>query len=99
MVNLLKLIFMNLFRQPATRLYPFVKREPFKGGRFSLDMDPALCIYCGICQRRCPANAIVVSREPKSWTMDPYKCIVCGYCAEVCPKKCIYMRNTSVEVK
>jgi formate hydrogenlyase subunit 6/NADH:ubiquinone oxidoreductase subunit I len=91
MLTMLKNIFRNLTSRPATRRYPFVVREPIPGSRSRLEIDPAVCIYCGICARRCPANAIAVSKDPKSWTLDPYRCILCGYCTEVCPKKCLSM--------
>ena len=91
MAQLFKNIVKNLAHRPATRLYPRERREPPAGTRGHIDMDPGLCIYCGLCQKRCPANAIVVTRNPKSWTLDPYACVICGYCAEVCPKQCIYL--------
>jgi ech hydrogenase subunit F len=92
MFTMLKNILQNLTSRPATRLYPFTKREPFSGTRNRLEIDPAVCIYCGICSKRCPAHAITVTKDPaKVWTLDPYRCILCGYCVEVCPKKCLSM--------
>jgi formate hydrogenlyase subunit 6/NADH:ubiquinone oxidoreductase subunit I len=81
----------NIKNKPATRLYPAVPRTNFEGARGHLVNDSKTCIYCGICQKRCPSDAITVVREPKTWTLDPYKCIVCGYCLEACPKKCLSM--------
>ncbi len=93
-MTFLNAIFRNLFSRPATRRYPFVKREPFPGTRGQLAIDPDRCIYCGICAKRCPANAITVSKTPsKSWTLDNYRCVICGYCVEVCPKKCLTMKQ------
>lgn len=91
MLTMISNILRNLTRKPATRPYPFVKREPFAATRGHLENDANACIYCGLCARRCPANSLAVSREPKSWTLDPYRCIVCGYCVEVCPKKSLKM--------
>lgn len=91
MFSLLKNIVRNLTHRPATRRYPFVKREPFAGFRGKLEIRIDECIFCGMCQRRCPANAIAVTKQPKTWTLDPYRCILCGYCVEVCPKKCLFM--------
>lgn len=51
--------------------------------------DPARCVYCTICARKCPAEALTVDRAAKTWTLDEDKCIACGNCAEVCPKNCI----------
>jgi formate hydrogenlyase subunit 6/NADH:ubiquinone oxidoreductase subunit I len=79
----------NLFSKPSTRNYPVEKREPFVKARGRIDMDIDTCIFCGICNRKCPANAITVNRNEKSWEIDPFKCIICGECEEVCPKKSI----------
>jgi formate hydrogenlyase subunit 6/NADH:ubiquinone oxidoreductase subunit I len=79
----------NLFSKPATRLYPFVKREPFAGTRGDISIDYPQCIHCGMCMRRCPAQAITVSREKKEWKIDHLSCVICGNCVLVCPKKCL----------
>jgi len=82
-------IIRNLFSKPATRKYPFARREPFEKARGSIDIDINNCIFCGICEKKCPADAIKVSKDGKSWEIDPYKCIICNVCTESCPKKCI----------
>jgi formate hydrogenlyase subunit 6/NADH:ubiquinone oxidoreductase subunit I len=89
MSNLLGNIFRSVTRGPATRRYPFERRAAPGGARGRLEMEISTCIFCGLCQRRCPANAIAVAREPKSWTCDPYACILCGACIEACPKDCL----------
>jgi formate hydrogenlyase subunit 6/NADH:ubiquinone oxidoreductase subunit I len=92
MFSLIHNIISNIFSKPATWLYPFVVRQPFTGSRGKLEMDPDTCIYCGICSKRCPANAINVTKTPaKTWTLDPYRCIVCAECVSACPKKCLSM--------
>lgn len=48
--------------------------------------DPETCIFCGMCMRGCPAEAICVSRSDKSWAMDPDACLHCGMCISHCPK-------------
>lgn len=53
--------------------------------------DPALCIYCTLCAKKCPGGAIEVDRAAKTWKLDDDKCIGCGTCAEACPKNCIVM--------
>ncbi|MCX7004478.1 MAG: 4Fe-4S binding protein [bacterium] len=85
-----------LRRGPATRRYPYEVRPPMAGSRGHLVNEPDTCIYCGLCVRRCPAGALAVTREPKSWTLDPYRCILCAYCVEVCPKKCLRMEPSHV---
>jgi formate hydrogenlyase subunit 6/NADH:ubiquinone oxidoreductase subunit I len=92
MASMLKSIFRNLFRKPATRLYPVERREPMAGTRGKLNIDISTCIFCGLCARRCPVNALAVAKKPSpSWTVDPYRCILCGYCLEACPKDCLSM--------
>ncbi|MEG2214185.1 MAG: 4Fe-4S binding protein [Oscillospiraceae bacterium] len=51
--------------------------------------DTSKCIYCGICAKNCPGEAITVDRPSKTWTLNAELCIGCGTCAEKCPKKCI----------
>ena len=92
MFDMLGNIIRNLGSKPATRKYPFEKREPFKDTRGQVaGIDIDLCIFCGICGRKCPSDAIKVNKAEKSWEVDRFKCVVCGVCAEVCPKKCILM--------
>ena len=92
MFTLIGNVFKNLRSKYATRLYPYEVRESFSGSRGKLEIEPDKCIYCGICAKRCPSNAIEVTRKPdKTWTLDPYRCIVCSYCVDACPQKCLYM--------
>ena len=89
MFNFVGNVFRNLTSKPATRPYPDQKRAPIAGNRGHLVIDPAVCSYCGLCAKRCPAGALAVTRKPNTWTLDPYRCIICGYCVEVCPKHCL----------
>ena len=45
------------------------------------------CVYCTLCAKKCPAEAITVDRENKTWAVDEEKCIKCGVCVEKCPQK------------
>ncbi|MBU1220451.1 DUF362 domain-containing protein [Myxococcota bacterium] len=47
--------------------------------------EPDKCIKCGICVKKCPANAITL----KPLRIDPDKCIGCGACISECPYKVI----------
>ncbi len=98
MFRLIKNVLQNLGRRPATRKYPFETRTPVEGSRGRLEIDINACVFCGLCVRKCPADALKVSRDPKSWTLDPYRCIVCGYCVEGCPKKCLSMNKQHLNV-
>jgi len=92
MLEMFKGIAARVFRKPYTRRHPFEVREPFPGARGSLDMDPDVCVYCGLCQKRCPTSAITVARKPNSWQFNPHRCVLCGHCVDVCPVKCIVMK-------
>jgi len=80
---------------------PAVKAEPEKAAAPAAAIqprddgkpvsDPSKCVYCGICAKKCPMQAITVDRASKTWTLDEDACIACGTCAECCPKKCIIM--------
>lgn len=93
MIHLLGSIFSKLCSKPDTRRYPLERRPPPPGTRGHIDIEIDKCIFCGACQKRCPSNALEVTRTPKAWTVNRYACIVCGYCLEVCPKKCIVMNT------
>lgn len=93
MFKMLGRITKNIFTKPATRKYPFVKREAFENTRGCIDADMSECILCGICSKKCPSGAIEINKNEKAWRLNPYKCIVCNVCAEACPKNCIFTNN------
>ncbi len=51
--------------------------------------DPNKCVYCTICAKKCPGEALTVDRKEKIWKLDEDKCVACGTCADVCPKQAI----------
>ncbi len=90
--TILKDIVANTFSKPYTRNYPFEVRPSFEGERGKLVIEEDKCIYCGICERKCPANAIKVTKKPdQSWQFERFRCILCAACVEACPKKCLHM--------
>ena len=91
MINFTKTAMKNLFSKPATRPYPFVKREYPERTRGAVSIDINACVFCGLCSKKCPANAISVDRPGKTWSIERFGCIQCGYCVESCPKKCLSM--------
>jgi ech hydrogenase subunit F len=93
LLTMARIIARNLFAGPATRRYPGVVRPAFAGSRGRVTIDYPQCIHCGSCARRCPARAIEVGREPKSWKIDNFACVTCGICVQVCPKKCLCMED------
>jgi formate hydrogenlyase subunit 6/NADH:ubiquinone oxidoreductase subunit I len=81
-------------RKPATRLYPFVKRETYPHTRGHIDIDIGKCTFCTLCEKKCPTDAIAVDRAAKTWSIDRLRCISCNACVEACPRKCLSMANT-----
>lgn len=89
MSNMLSIVFKNFFHKPPTRLYPIREREAFERSRGRINFNTENCIHCGICQKKCPADAITVNRAEKTWELNAFRCIICGECVNSCPKKCI----------
>ncbi len=92
-----KLLLNSLFKKPATKIsadQPIIKKDWFERTRGSIDITVEDCIKCGMCQRKCPTNAITVSRDESFWEIQRMQCIQCGCCVEVCPKKCLHMNDT-----
>ena len=81
----------NMFKSPVTSRYPVEPRVPVPGDRGKVVNDIQKCIFCGSCQRNCPADAIVVNRAEKSWEINPFSCVQCRSCVDNCPKKCLSM--------
>lgn len=93
MSSMLKLIQYNFFHKPPTRLYPKEIRKPFERTRGKIVFNNENCIYCGLCARKCPADAIIVNRATKTWQLNAFRCIVCSECVSSCPKKSITLSN------
>ena len=92
MFDMMNNVISNFFSKPATRLFPKVFRKPFSQTRGRLgDIAINDCIFCGICERKCPSLALKVDKATRTWTLNRYKCLVCAVCVEVCPKKCLHM--------
>jgi len=79
----------SLFRKPATLMYPVVPRDYPERTRGHIAIDIEACIFCGICSRKCPTDAIDVDRNAKTWTIRRMSCVQCSCCVEACPKKCL----------
>jgi len=86
-------VFRNVFSRPATRNHPFVVREPFAQARGELVNDIDSCIFCGMCERKCPSQCIEVDKDAGLWKYDPFACVYCGVCVEYCPVHCLSQKT------
>jgi ech hydrogenase subunit F len=93
MMGMLNLVLTNISRKPATRLYPFEIREPFKEFKGRIVFNPENCILCGLCQKKCPPDAITVTKGDKVWEINLFRCIMCTECVAGCPKDCLSISN------
>lgn len=93
LMNFTKTVLGNLFSKPATRLYPEQPRIYPERTRGKIGIEIDVCIFCGLCSKKCPTGAILVDRATKDWTINRFGCIQCGCCVEVCPKKCLHMQT------
>ena len=55
--------------------------------------DSDKCIYCGLCQKTCPVNAITVSRNEKKWSIEHEFCVRCTHCVAKCPTKALTLKK------
>ena len=53
-------------------------------------IDDDLCKACGVCEKRCPYQAITLAPKP---TFDMKKCYGCWACYNHCPNHAIYTRK------
>lgn len=92
-LSMSKTLFKNLVHGPYTVLYPLQKKDSYERTRGKVAIEIDDCIFCGMCERRCPTGAIKVDKANTSWSIERLQCIQCNYCGEVCPKKCLVMDN------
>lgn len=90
--KMIKLVLSQLFRKPATNLYPAEKLDMPEKFRGKLKFDSHKCIGCKLCMRDCPTNAIEIYKTAENKFeahIDLAKCIYCAQCVDVCPKKAL----------
>ena len=74
-------------------MYPVKPANKTPLTRGHVKINPAGCITCRSCQRKCPTQAICVEVKEKTWQIDQMRCVVCSVCVDVCPTKCLTMDN------
>ena len=83
----------SLFSRPSTLMYPAKPAKKTENTRGHVTINPAGCITCRTCQRKCPTQAIVVDVKEKTWQIDNMRCVVCAVCVDTCPTKCLKMET------
>jgi ech hydrogenase subunit F len=86
-----KKIMSSLFSRPATYQYPKKPMPKAAEVRGQVLIEIEKCIFCTICARKCPVDAIVVDRAGRKFDINRFQCVVCNECVLVCPKKCLIM--------
>jgi formate hydrogenlyase subunit 6/NADH:ubiquinone oxidoreductase subunit I len=85
-----KVVLKSMFKKPATKItadQPIITKNWKARTRGHIDIDKDQCILCGMCMRKCPANAITVDRVGSTWEIQRMQCIQCGSCTVACPAK------------
>ena len=90
-MHMIKTLFRNIVRRPATRNYPFVKRDTFANSRGRLVNNVEACIFCRACSNKCPSQCISTDPREAFWGYDPFSCVYCGICVEACPTHSLFM--------
>ncbi len=89
--EMVRMALRTVVQRPVTILYPAQAAKKTALTRGHVFIDPARCISCGTCQRKCPSQAIVLTKEAKTWQIDRFRCVVCNSCVDTCPVKCLFM--------
>lgn len=53
-------------------------------------IDKKNCVYCGMCSKVCPVQAIKVDRKTEKATVSSYSCVQCNRCSSTCRKDAIH---------
>ncbi len=60
-------------------------------GAFGMQVDKKLCVGCGLCNKKCPMQALSIAQGKAQ--INRHHCIVCGQCRQACPRKAIEYTN------
>lgn len=96
--KLSKMTLSSIFKKPETVQYPAQTRPVPEGLKGHIENNIQDCIFCGICEKRCPAGALSVNKDEKTWSINVFRCVQCGSCVRECPKKCLRMEPTYASI-
>ena len=85
------LIFEESFWHSHVCPYGTILSLSSKPAKLSVKIDENQCTACGLCQKVCPAEAIV-TLDTKKRKITTNSCLTCFKCQEVCPSKAISYR-------
>lgn len=97
MAGFLKVLFRNLLEGPSTD--PFPLGETFTPARLRgrAEVDPELCMGCGICRHVCAAGAINIAQLPdgSGYTITIWQnsCCLCASCRHYCPTGAMHITD------
>jgi ech hydrogenase subunit F len=89
-----KIALKTVLSRPATLMYPARPAKVTDFSRGHVVYDGSICISCLLCMKKCPAEALCVDKEGRTWTIDRLRCVTCKCCVDVCPVKCLSMDTT-----
>jgi len=88
---LLTLIFEESFWHSNVCPYGTILSITSRPARLSVKIDELKCTACGLCQKVCPAEAII-TLDTKKRKVTKNSCLTCFKCQEVCPSNAITYR-------
>ena len=94
--KLAKMTVPSFFKKSETIQYPAEPEPSFEALRGTVHVDIDKCFFCGICAKKCPADAIEVNKEDETWSINHFKCVHCGECVTSCTKQCLYFEKEHV---
>lgn len=97
MAGFLKVLFRNLLDGPSTDPFPLGETFTPERLRGKCEVDPDLCMGCGVCKNVCAANAIDISPKKDGTgyaiTIWSNSCCLCASCRHYCPTGAMKITN------
>jgi ferredoxin-type protein NapH len=73
---------------PYSAIIGFVSLVSFRKRR----IDSQKCTFCSLCMKKCPVQAIIISKKESLNTLSVYDCIQCNRCSEICKTDAITVK-------